>query len=126
MIELTRENIVALLADAGLLGLLTSVDWDDGDYQAAKEQWIYENHDEPCWEDVAAQLLLNGGSIRLEYDNRPKWHELTYAQLCNGYEKYLRHRKLPSDQVLEDIEFMDSIEADMIVQFGVFGEYRYG
>lgn len=77
---------------------------------------------------TASNILLEGGGVTLidEEDGMTE-HVLTLEKLLNGLTKYL---EWTDGKALEngslDCGYIDSIAADGIVQYAVFGEWIYG
>ena len=77
-IAIDEYNLGCLISNA--MGDTCGFDWwkcDDGEYEAAKNEIVAENHldsdDQVCIEDVYARVLLKGGKIEL-LEPESGWH----------------------------------------------------
>ena len=84
--------------------------------------------DEPVAE-TAAKILLKGGSLTLldDEDHSNEW-VLTLDKLLNGIGQYISEAGAKAFDGYEglDIGYIDSVVADMIIQYALFDEIVYG
>lgn len=76
-------------------------------------------------ERICEQLSL-GGTLSIRERIGGAWHELSMAKMKSGIEQYLRescHIRVEDGRFVQGD--MTAIDADVIVQFALFGEEKY-
>lgn len=76
-------------------------------------------------ERICEQLSL-GGTLSIHERIGGAWHELSMAKMKSGIEQYLRescHIRVEDGRFVQGD--MTAIDADVIVQFALFGEEKY-
>lgn len=114
----------------GGIGYWSVLDNTTPEWKKARKQ-IKDSGEEPYWGTVAAKVLLNGDSIRF-YDAEADEDDLQDDEIWfldmekfkNGCKIYEQNRGSLIKK-LEDGEF-DAVEADCLIQYGVFGEVVFG
>ena len=110
--------------------LVTKGDYDSILYEALDNEGIAEWAD--CVEaiggkrgDRLCEQISLGGTLNI-HERTGEWHELTLAKMLDGIKLYLRHSSrifIVEGQFKEGD--MTPWDADIIVQFALFGEVRY-
>lgn len=114
----TRETTSDIISGFVLVGLWCDlVDWDDSDYDDAKQKLLSRGFERPCVEDVLSQILADGKSVFIccEDGRMP----LDQKMVNDALAKRLKGRAI--DDILEDNE-----ECDAVIQTALFGEVVYG
>lgn len=143
-VKLSAEDLIDVLVGAIEGGMMSS--WcpvirlheegeeDEGLPRPQDPDVVVTSRRDPAsevWNEYLARNVAEGGSITLyeygeEMDWSPTWrkelvpHRLDSGKLLEGVRKYAELRKGL------DLEQMDGVEADMIMQYAVLGEVRYG
>ena len=131
--KLTHGVIVDILAN----GLFENycgfdgVDYDQAEYQAAKEKLLAEGAKDLTVEEIQARMLEDGGSISLHTleGGDDDWNELTLDKLVKGLSIY---DEKPVNGTLNDILsgdkdlVLDSNDYDAVLQYAVFGDLVIG
>lgn len=71
-----------------------------------------------------SDLISNGGVLELT-DDSDQIHLLDFTKFCLGFEKYIKWCVRHNRKFYLSSEEIDSEEADIIVQFAIFGEIVY-
>lgn len=79
------------------------------------------NNDELCCSEIVAQILLDGGIVWIIDEEDESTHHLTLDKLLYGISLNAEHRPFDSD-----LSNIDSITADCIFQYALFGDVIYG
>ena len=133
-IPATFETIVDILSNglAQECGF-DDVDYESGDYGKAKQALLGSGFEDPCLEDVQAQMLVMGLPLRLhmaEEEPGEEWYDLTLGKLIRGIEKYDASEDWLGrawDVCNGDPESrLDFWDYDAILQFAVYGEVALG
>ena len=117
------EDLVNILADAmmGCAYWCSEIDYDDNEYEEARERLKANGNDNICYEEVLVEMLENEKSIYFidrEDDTRS---EMTLAKLIWGIKRNAEER--PWDC---DLDKGDAITSDCIIQFALFNEVLFG
>lgn len=118
------EDIMTTAIEGGI-GYWAVLDNTSGDWVDAQIQ-LREEGKELFWGTVATRVLLNGGAIVFE-DAEGEYDEcwmLTLEGFRKGCELYEKERGSLT-KALEDGDF-DAVEADCLIQYGVFGQVIFG
>lgn len=128
---LTVDDMDDILTTAleGGIGYWARLMSDDPDWIKAEEQ-LKAKGVELYWSTVALQVLLNGDSIKMmDAEEAPDSPDLVIWTLDM---KKFKHGCALFEQergsitgMLEDGSF-DAVEADCLIQYGVFGEVQFG
>lgn len=126
----TFETIVDILSNglAQECGF-DKVDYEWDDYDKAKQALLDSGFENPCLEDVQAQMLMMGLPLRLhmaEEEPDKEWYVLTVDKLIEGIEKYDASKNWKGrawDVCNGDPESrLDFWDYDAILQFALYGE----
>lgn len=133
--ELREKDIKDILTTAleGGIGYWAELDCTDPAWVAARETCGKKMDERPCWCDVAFEVLDNGDAIRFidaeaEDDNNPAEDEvflLTMDGLLKGCQLWEERFKKDLVKAINECDY-DANDADLIVQWGVFGEIVFG
>lgn len=124
---LTKEDILDILTTAieGGIGYWCCLDNTDPDWVAARQQLKEETHDTPCYCDVAYKVMTNGKAVKLEDEEDGTVLELTLEKFQQGCAKYTQETGRDIHRTIDESAF-DAEDADMIIQYALFGELVYG
>jgi hypothetical protein len=112
------DTVSGIISGFVLVGLWCDlIDWDDDDYDNAKEKLLSRGFERPCIEEILAQILADGKSIYVCCDDGKM--PLTQKMIDDALSKRLRDKTI--DDILEDNE-----ECDAVIQTALFGEVVYG
>lgn len=133
--ELTEKDIKDILTTAleGGIGYWAELDCTDPAWAAARKRWSKKTDERPCWCDVAFEVLNNGDAIRFidaeaKDDDNPTEDEvflLTMAGLLKGCQLWEEHSKKDLAKTIDECDY-DADDADLIIQWGIFGEIIFG
>lgn len=126
--EINEGNILDILTTAieGGIGYWACLLNDDRHWIKAREQWKTEHNGEtPCYCDVAYQVMKNNHAVKFEDVEDGSIYELTLDKLLNGCKIYVEKTKRDIHQIMNDSDF-DAEDADMIIQYALFGEIVFG
>lgn len=98
----------------------------DGDYGGC---WYWIEHfsiaKEPTEKaEFMTDIISRGGAYRMKVEDEEYTFDLNALQ--RGFEKYAKWCMQTGRELLTDAGDIDATEADIIVQFGVFGDIIYG
>ena len=125
--EVSREDIVDILSAFDCHTWCCTIDYNKCDYAAARARLGKD----ACYEEVLAQILFDGGTLEfIDSDNVQLRYELRLVRLYSGIaraieEEYYSDYNWYGDGKL-NTSCIDSVVADGIVQFGLFGQIVYG
>ena len=120
--ELTHSELSDFLCTALTQSFWANVDYDVKDKEGVE---IQSEFDKPCYEDVLASLLLNGKTITIsDKEDGQEW-KVDLNTLLKGFNKVAKseaYRHHVWNFITEDY---GSTNADLILQFAIFGEETY-
>lgn len=76
-----------------------------------------------CGAEYGSGVLTRGGALILVEDEDGTKHELTLEKLIEGLKKAAKLRNKMVDVFLEE---HDAVDADLVIQYAIFGEVIYG
>ena len=120
--ELTHSELSDFLCTALTQSFWANVDYDVKDKEGVE---IQSEFDKPCYEDVLASLLLNGKTITIsDKEDGQEW-KVDLKTLLKGFNKVAKsdaYRHHVWNFITEDYV---STNADLILQFAIFGKETY-
>ena len=120
--ELTHSELSDFLCTALTQSFWASADYDESDKEGVE---IQSEYDEPCYEDVLASLLLNGKTITIsDKEDGQEW-KVGLDTLLKGFDKVAENRDYRHhvwNFITQDYDYYD---ADIILQFAIFGKETY-
>ena len=120
--ELTHTELSDFLSTALTQSFWASADYDESDKEGVE---IQSEFDKPCYEDVLASLLLNGKTITIsDKEDGQEW-KVDLKTLLKGFNKVAKseaYRHHVWNFITEDYDYTD---ADIILQFAIFGKETY-
>lgn len=126
--KLDDEEVKDILTTAieGGIGYWACLGNDDPAWAEARDKYKAEHNERPCYCDVAFELLNNNKAV-VFYDEEDddKQLLLTKENFINGCKLYEEHVGKTIHTMLDTGEF-DANDADMIIQYSLFGEVIYG
>ena len=120
--ELTHTELSDFLLAALLHSSWANVDYDVKDKEDVEIQTVYYK---PYVEDILASLLLNGKTITISDKEDGQEYKLDLKTLLKGFNKVAKseaYRHHVWNFITEDY---GSTDADIILQFAIFGEETY-
>lgn len=120
--ELTHTELSDFLSTALYGSFWASAGYDESDKESVE---IQSEYDEPCFEDILASLLLGGKTITIIDDEEEKEYKLDLKTLLNGFNKVAKsedYRHHVWNFITENYDYND---ADIVLQFAIFGEETY-
>lgn len=89
------------------------------------DDYYNDDNNEQTLSEYVADILANGKTVRfydtdLDYDEAEKW-ELNGTKLAIGINKFIMEKGINHLR-----ESLDSMDADTIIQYALFGELIYG
>ena len=120
--DLTHEDLTNFLSTA-LYGSF----WAGADYDESDEEGITmeSEFDGSSFEDILASLLLNGKTITITDEEEEKDYKINLEMIIKGFNKVGKsedYRHHVWNFITEDYDYND---ADIILQFIIFGEEMY-
>lgn len=128
--ELDCERICDILS-VGIDGIRYwgTTDYSSEEYKKAKNHLIEmgEEKDNLSWEQVLAQMLLDGGKIHIEdvEGDEDYSKDLTLENLKRGIEMFILNPQYHSCAT-SDMWDMDANDGDTVIQFALFEEIIFG
>lgn len=129
--ELTEKDIKDILTTAleGGIGDWAKLDNTDPAWVAARKRCGEKMDECPCWCDVAFEVLDSGGIVRFidaeaeDYNNPTKDEVflLTMDGLLKGCQMWEEHSKKDLAKAIDECGY-DADDANLIIQWGIFGE----
>ena len=120
--ELTHTELSDFLCTALTQSFWASADYDESDKEGIE---IQSEFDKPCYEDVLASLLLNGKTITIsDKEDGQEW-KVDLDTLLKGFDKVAENRSYRHhvwNFITQDYDYYD---ADIILQFAIFGKETY-
>lgn len=131
--KLTVEDIKDILTTAieGGIGYWACLLNDTPEWIKACKTLKESMKDTPCYCDVAWEVLSNNEAVKFEdegdciEDDEAPILELTKEKLLKGCALYTGYTGKDIHESMEKGDF-DANDADMIIQFALFGELMYG
>lgn len=120
--ELTHRELSDFLCTALFQSFWANVDYDVKDKEGLEIQTEY---DRPYVEDVLASLLLNGKTITISDMEDGQEYKLDLKTLLKGFNKVAKNRDYRHHVWNFITEDYGSTDADIILQFAIFGEETY-
>lgn len=130
-VAITFDAVVNVLANSlsgGICGF-DDIRYSQDDYCKARQALINEGVEDPCIEEVQAQMLLMKLPIQLhmaEERRDEEWYDLTIDKLMEGIKKYSlsdHYEGKVWDVANQDPDCkMDFYDYDAILQFACYGE----
>lgn len=120
--ELTHTELSDFLHVALLHSFWANVDYDVKDKEGLEIQTEY---DRPYVEDVLASLLLNGKTITIIDEEEEKRYNLDLKTLLNAFNKVAKSKDYHRHVWNIITEDYDSTDADIVLQFAIFGKETY-
>ena len=120
--ELTHTELSDFLSTALYGSFWASVGYDESDTEGIT---IESEFDEPSFEDILASLLLGGKTITITDEEEEIEYKLDLKTLLNGFNKVAKsedYRHHVWNIINEEYDIND---ADIILQFAIFGEETY-
>ena len=131
-ISITRNDICDLLTmEAGGFNYWGHTDYDEEDYQKAREEMQKKkikssfDDDHYCYEDVLAYMIFDTNYRVCIYDFEDGTeHQLTKEMCEQGFLLNAQHN--PTGAISLDDDKADSTTGDCILQYAIFGDLIYG
>ena len=120
--ELTHTELSDFLSTALYCSIWASASYDESDKEDVE---IQSELDKPCHTDILASLLLGGKTITITDEEEETEYKLDLKTLLNGFNKVAKsedYRHHVWNIINEDYDYYD---ADIILQFAIFGEETY-
>jgi hypothetical protein len=120
--ELTHTELSDFLSTALYGSFWAGVDYDESDKEGVE---IQSEYDEPCFDDILASILLGGKTITITDEEEETEYKLDLKTLLKGFNKVAKsedYRHHVWNIINEDYDFND---ADIVLQFAIFGEEMY-
>ena len=120
--ELRHSELSVFLYTALVQSSWANVNYDVKDKEGLEIQTEY---DRPYVEDILASLLLNGKTITISDKEDGQEYKLDLKTLLKGFDKVAEseaYRRHVWNFITEDYH---STDADIILQFAIFGKKRY-
>lgn len=120
--ELTHTELSDFLSTALSGSFWAGVDYDESEEEGVE---IQSEYDEPCFEDILASILLGGKTITITDEEEETEYKLDLKTLLNGFNEVGKnedYRHHVWNIINEDYDFND---ADIVLQFAIFGEETY-
>ena len=118
----THTELSDFLSTALYCSIWASASYDESDKEDVE---IQSEFDKPCHTDIFASLLLAGKTITINDNEEEKEYKITLENLIKGFNKVGRdkdYRHHVWNIINEDYVYYD---ADIILQFAIFGEETY-
>ena len=134
---LEKDDILDILTTAieGGIGYWACLRNDDEGWAEGRKQWKEEHKDDPdpipCYCDVAYKVMEMGKAVKFTdaelYDDDPdlEYWELTMEKFLNGCALFIAKTGKDIQKAMEESDF-DAEDADMIIQYALFGELVFG
>lgn len=126
---LTESDVKDILTTAieGGIGYFLCLCNDEPDWIEARKNWKAKHNNEiPCYCDVAYELMSTGKSVKFEdQEDNDKPLYLTMGNLKKGCALFTEHTGRSIHKMLDESDF-DAEDADMIIQYSLFGDVIYG
>lgn len=120
-ITLTTDSIVNILSmEAGGFDYWAELCFEQEDYEAARKHLVDAKKDDPCYEDVMAEILERGGKLNIWDREEDKDHPMTIEDLKKGVKHHLENG------ASTDMDDWDANDGDAVIQYAAFGEIIYG
>ena len=120
--ELTHTELSDFLSTALTQSFWASADYDESDKEGVE---IQSEFDKPCYEDVLASLLLNGKTITIsDKEDGQEW-KVDLKTLLKGFNKVAKSEAYRHHVWIFITEDYGSTNADIILQFAIFGKETY-
>ena len=120
--ELNHDDLVNFLSEALTCSFWANADYDESDTEGIT---IESEFDEPSFEDILASILLNGKTITIsDKEDGQEWY-VDLDTLLKGFDKVGKNKDYYHhvwNIINEDYDFND---ADIVLQFAIFGEEMY-
>ena len=119
---ITTGNITDVLCmESGGFDYWCEICFDENTYEAARKRLLEKAGEDNslCYEDVLAEILEGGGSIKVWDREEDEDHDINLDALLNGFRLYVENNSS------EDLEDIDGCIADEIMQYACFGEVIY-
>jgi len=120
--ELTHTELSDFLSTALSGSFWASAEYDESDKESVE---IQSEYDEPSFEDVLASILLGGKTITITDEEEETEYKLDLKTLLNGFNKVAKsedYRHHVWNFITENYDYND---ADIVLQFAIFGEETY-
>ena len=120
--ELTHTELSDFLSTALYGSFWANASYDESDKEDVE---IQSEFDKPCHTDILASLLLAGKTITINDNEEEKEYKIILENLIKGFNKVGRdkdYRHHVWNIINEDYDFND---ADIILQFAIFGKETY-
>lgn len=118
---LTTDSIVNILSmEAGGFDYWAELCFEQEDYEAARKHLVDAKKDDPCYEDVMAEILERGGKLNIWDREEDKDHPMTIEDLKKGVKLHLENG------ASTDMDDWDANDGDAVIQYAAFGEIIYG
>ena len=120
--ELTHTELTDFLSTALYASFWASAHYDVSDKEGVE---IQSEYDEPCFEDILASILLGGKTITIIDDEEEKEYKLDLKMLINAFNKVAKSEDYRNHVWNIINEEYDINDADIVLQFAIFGEEMY-
>lgn len=118
---LTTDSIVNILSmEAGGFDYWAELCFEQEDYEAARKRLVDAKKNDPCYEDVMAEILERGGKLNIWDREEDKDHPMTIEDLKKGIKLHLENG------ASTDMDDWDANDGDAVIQYAAFGEIIYG
>lgn len=120
--ELTHRELTDFLCTALFQSFWANVDYDVKDEEGIEIESQYET---ATYEEAIASILLNGKTITIIDDEEEKEYKLDLKMIINAFNKVAKsedYRHHVWNIINEEYDFND---ADIVLQFAIFGEEMY-
>ena len=140
-VKITKEDVLDIICSAvnGGVGYWGVTSANDEDYSEAKKHLVEQGvgPKDVCYEEVFAQILFDGKSLEITDIENGKNYFLSLEKLFVGLRKaieegYYSHYNwyVPEGDGFGEWQLnccqIDSVVADIIIQFSLFGEVLFG
>lgn len=118
---LTTDSIVNILSmEAGGFDYWAELCFEQEAYEVARKRLVDVKKDDPCYEDVMAEILESGGKLNIWDREEDKDHPMTIEDLKKGVKLHLENG------ASTDMDDWDANDGDAVIQYAAFGEIIYG
>lgn len=135
--KLEKDDILDILTTAieGGIGYWACLRNDDPDWAEGRKQWKEEHKNDadptPCYCDVAYKVMEMGKAVKFtdaeldDDDPDLEYWELTMEKFLKGCSQYIQVTGKDIKKAMDESDF-DAEDADMIIQYALFGELVFG
>lgn len=118
-IDFSVEKLSNLLSAVNEGGIAYWASWS---YDRSKYNEAKSKLNNPCYEEVLAQMIIDGSPLIINDFEEDKQYELTAENLRKGIQMWWLNFKTTEESYCD----VDAIGADIIIQFSLFEDIIYG